>query len=68
MNPNPMVGAVVVKDNEIIGQGYHEKYGHLHAERNAIADCKVSPMGATIYVTLSLVVIMVKHHLVQMQL
>ena len=52
VNPNPMVGAVVVKDNEIIGQGYHEKYGHLHAERNAIADCKVSPMGATIYVTL----------------
>ena len=52
VNPNPMVGAVVVKDNEIIGQGYHEKYGHLHAERNAIADCKVSPMGTTIYVTL----------------
>lgn len=52
VNPNPMVGAVIVKDGEIIGQGYHKKYGELHAERNALADCKVSPVGATIYVTL----------------
>lgn len=52
VNPNPMVGAVIVKDNEIIGEGYHEAYGMLHAERNAIANCKKSPKGATIYVTL----------------
>ena len=39
VNPNPLVGAVLVKDNRIIGEGYHEKYGQLHAERNAIADC-----------------------------
>ena len=36
-NPNPMVGAVIVKDGRIIGEGYHKKYGELHAERNAIA-------------------------------
>jgi len=52
VNPNPMVGAVIVKNGEIIGQGYHQKYGGTHAERNALADCKVSPTGATIYVTL----------------
>jgi len=52
VNPNPMVGAVIVKDNEIIGSGYHQKYGELHAERNAIADCKVPITGATLFVTL----------------
>ena len=36
-NPNPMVGAVIVKDGRIIGEGYHKKCGELHAERNAIA-------------------------------
>lgn len=51
-NPNPMVGAVIVKDGQIIGKGYHEKYGQLHAERNAIASCTQSPEDATIYVTL----------------
>ena len=52
VNPNPMVGAVIVKDGQIIGQGYHERYGQLHAERNALKHCSVSPEGATIYVTL----------------
>lgn len=52
VNPNPMVGAVIVKDNKIIGKGYHEKYGGLHAERNAIANCKQPPKGGTIYVNL----------------
>ena len=52
VNPNPMVGAVIVKDGEIIGKGYHEKYGACHAERNALASCTRSPMGATMYVTL----------------
>ena len=51
-NPNPMVGAVIVKDGKIVGKGYHRRYGELHAERNAIADCKESITGATIYVTL----------------
>ena len=39
VNPNPMVGAVIVKNGHIIGEGYHEKYGQLHAERNAIKNC-----------------------------
>lgn len=52
VNPNPVVGAVIVKDDEIIGQGCHQKYGELHAERNALASCTASPKGATIYVTL----------------
>lgn len=50
--PNPMVGAVIVKDGEIIGTGWHEKCGEFHAERNALANCKTSPKGATMYVTL----------------
>ena len=51
-NPNPMVGAVIVKDGSIIGEGYHEKCGELHAERNAIASLTESAEGATLYVTL----------------
>ena len=51
-NPNPVVGAVVVKDGRIIGEGYHEKYGQLHAERNALASLTEPARGATIYVTL----------------
>lgn len=50
--PNPMVGAVIVKNGQIIGQGWHEKYGQPHAERNALASCTKSPEGATMYVTL----------------
>lgn len=51
--PNPMVGAVIVRDDgKVIGQGYHERYGELHAERNALKNCLESPQGATIYVTL----------------
>ncbi len=51
-SPNPMVGAVIVKDGAVIGQGWHRKYGGLHAEREALADCARSPAGATLYVTL----------------
>ena len=51
-SPNPLVGAVIVKDDQIIGQGYHARYGALHAERAALAACTQSPEGATIYVTL----------------
>ena len=51
-NPNPMVGAVIVKDGRIIGEGYHRRCGELHAERNAIASLKESAVGASIYVTL----------------
>lgn len=51
-NPNPMVGAVVVKDGYVIGEGWHTAYGELHAEREALAACDEDPAGATIYVTL----------------
>lgn len=51
-NPNPLVGAVIVKDDKIIGEGYHEKIGGLHAERNALKNCKEDPKDAEIYVTL----------------
>lgn len=50
--PNPLVGAVVVKNGQVIGEGYHRKYGELHAERNALAACSEDPAGATLYVTL----------------
>ncbi|MCD8322086.1 MAG: bifunctional diaminohydroxyphosphoribosylaminopyrimidine deaminase/5-amino-6-(5-phosphoribosylamino)uracil reductase RibD [Oscillospiraceae bacterium] len=51
-NPNPMVGAVIVKEGRIIGQGYHARCGELHAERSALQSCTEDPRGGTIYVTL----------------
>ncbi len=54
-SPNPMVGAVIVRDGEIIGSGYHKKYGDLHAERSAFAYCDengIDCTGADMYVTL----------------
>lgn len=50
--PNPVVGAVIVKDGRIIGEGYHRAYGGLHAERNALASVSDDPSGADMYVTL----------------
>lgn len=55
VNPNPLVGAVIVRDGEVIAQGYHARYGDLHAERNAFKDADsrgVDCEGATMYVTL----------------
>ena len=55
VSPNPLVGAVIVKDGRIIGKGWHAKYGDLHAERNALKDCRKrggNPAGADMYVTL----------------
>lgn len=54
VNPNPLVGAVIVKDGCILGKGYHESYGGLHAERNAIKACRenIDICGSTMYVTL----------------
>lgn len=51
-SPNPMVGAVIVKDERIIGEGYHHRCGGLHAEREALAACSEDPKGGTMYVTL----------------
>ena len=52
VNPNPLVGAVIVKDGRIIGEGYHRKYGELHAERDAFAHLTEDAAGAEMYVTL----------------
>lgn len=54
-NPNPIVGAVIVKDGKILAEGYHHRYGDLHAERDALHNLKakgLSAEGATLYVTL----------------
>lgn len=54
-SPNPLVGCVIVKDNRIIGEGWHRKYGEPHAEIEAINDVKAHGEdieGATLYVTL----------------
>ncbi len=50
--PNPLVGAVIVKDGRIIGEGYHRRCGEWHAERNALASLTESAEGAVMYVTL----------------
>lgn len=52
VSPNPLVGAVIVKDNKIISYGYHKCFGKKHAEINAIENAKTSIKGATMYVTL----------------
>src|ERR1043165_7377689 len=55
VSPNPLVGAVVVRDGEVIGEGFHAELGGLHAERAALEDCRQrgnDPAGATMYVTL----------------
>ena len=55
VEPNPAVGAIIVKANQIIGRGYHKNFGGPHAEINALEDCQglgVKPNGATMYVTL----------------
>ena len=55
VNPNPLVGAVLVRDGEIIAEGWHARCGDLHAERSALSNCQarnISPEGATLYVTL----------------
>jgi diaminohydroxyphosphoribosylaminopyrimidine deaminase / 5-amino-6-(5-phosphoribosylamino)uracil reductase len=55
VEPNPAVGAVITKANQVIGTGWHKKFGGPHAEINALEDCKnlgVNPKGSTMYVTL----------------
>jgi diaminohydroxyphosphoribosylaminopyrimidine deaminase / 5-amino-6-(5-phosphoribosylamino)uracil reductase len=51
-SPNPLVGAVVVKDGRTIGEGFHARAGEPHAERIALAACERNPRGATLYVSL----------------
>lgn len=51
-SPNPLVGAVIARDDTVLGEGYHAAYGGPHAEVAAIASCSEDPKGATMYVTL----------------
>ncbi len=51
-NPNPAVGAVIVKDGKVVGKGYHKRCGLPHAEANALKDAGSRAKGATLYVTL----------------
>lgn len=51
-SPNPLVGAVIVKDGRIIGEGWHTAFGRPHAEREALAACTEDPAGSTLYATL----------------
>jgi diaminohydroxyphosphoribosylaminopyrimidine deaminase/5-amino-6-(5-phosphoribosylamino)uracil reductase len=51
-SPNPLVGAVVVKDGRMIGEGFHAQAGDPHAERVALDACTEDPVGATLYVSL----------------
>jgi diaminohydroxyphosphoribosylaminopyrimidine deaminase/5-amino-6-(5-phosphoribosylamino)uracil reductase len=55
VSPNPLVGAVIVRGRDVIGEGFHAELGDLHAERAALADSRrrgEDPAGATLYVTL----------------
>jgi diaminohydroxyphosphoribosylaminopyrimidine deaminase/5-amino-6-(5-phosphoribosylamino)uracil reductase len=53
VKPNPVVGAVVARDGEILGEGWHQEFGGLHAEVNAIEACGLADLsGATLYVSL----------------
>lgn len=51
-SPNPRVGAVIVHEGEVVGEGYHHRAGEAHAEINALADAGEQARGATVYVTL----------------
>ena len=52
VSPNPLVGAVIIKNERIIGAGYHEKFGEAHAEINAINSARESLEGSTLYINL----------------
>lgn len=52
VSPNPLVGCILVKDDRIIGAGYHEKFGANHAEVNAIENAKESVDGSTLFINL----------------
>jgi diaminohydroxyphosphoribosylaminopyrimidine deaminase/5-amino-6-(5-phosphoribosylamino)uracil reductase len=49
--PNPVVGAVIVRDGEVVGEGWHERQGQPHAEVNALAQAGAQARGATLFVT-----------------
>lgn len=52
VEPNPMVGCVIVRDRRVISEGYHRRFGRPHAEIQALQACTTSPRGATVYISL----------------
>src|SRR5437763_9354634 len=52
VEPNPLVGAVVVRDGTVVGEGWHEKFGQAHAEVNALKQAGDRARGSDLYVTL----------------
>ena len=52
VEPNPLVGAVVVRDGAVVGEGWHQRYGEAHAEVHALRAASAAAQGATLYVTL----------------
>src|SRR4030088_941246 len=52
VEPNPLVGAVVIRGEEVVGEGWHERFGAAHAEVHALAAAGAAAQGATLYVTL----------------
>ena len=54
VSPNPLVGCVIVHENKIIGEGWHQKYGEAHAEVNAIASVENKELlkASTVYINL----------------
>jgi diaminohydroxyphosphoribosylaminopyrimidine deaminase/5-amino-6-(5-phosphoribosylamino)uracil reductase len=52
VEPNPLVGAVIVRDGRLVGEGWHQRFGEAHAEINALAQAGEAARGATLYVTL----------------
>src|SRR6266849_4350740 len=53
VRPNPVVGALIARDGQVLGEGWHERYGEAHAEVNAIEACGLADLsGATLYVSL----------------
>src|SRR5207237_7245558 len=52
VEPNPLVGAVVVRDGQVVGEGWHQRFGEAHAEVHALDQAGAAARGATLYVTL----------------
>ncbi len=52
VEPNPMVGCVIVRNRRLLGEGYHRRFGGPHAEIEALRACRGKPRGATVYVSL----------------
>src|SRR5437899_10412819 len=53
VEPNPLVGAVLVRDGQVVGEGWHQRFGEAHAEINALAAAGPAAREATLYVTLA---------------